>query len=199
MKTKYVSALILILLLLTACAPLVGPAPTQPAPTQPAPTKTVPPPATRPPVATRGPVRPAVTVTNINLPLNEKNVEHEYCQSPDVFLSNEDAQGLDESEIAAELMKRWLEYFNAPQAPDYCRVDGYRIERIYDQERIHRAPYEPQGDIMRAVQFSIRLVQLPNMWMSRAGEIDQQNWLHTGCILAIFHTQTGYTMKFANV
>jgi len=34
--------------------------------------------------------------------------------------------------------------------------------------------------------------------MSWSGEIDEQNWLHTGHVIAIFRSSNGYTMKFAN-
>jgi hypothetical protein len=93
-------------------------------------------------------------------------------------------------------MELWLAYFNTPQASGYCRIDGYHIDNVY--ERTPDLPLEPKGDFMYVVQFSIKLVQTPNFWMSWAGEIDQQNWLHTGRNVAVFRSNAGYTMEFAN-
>jgi hypothetical protein len=95
-------------------------------------------------------------------------------------------------------MNLWLAYFNAPQAPDWCRIDGYKIDNVYYDERVPSLPLEPKGDVMRVVQFSIKLVQMPNIWMSFPGTIDQQNWLQIRADVAIFHSTDGYTMKFAN-
>jgi hypothetical protein len=137
------------------------------------------------------------TPTNIQLPFNDKNVEHVYCQYPSVKLSASNAQGLSDDEITEKLLHLHLAYFYAPEAPDYCRVDDYKIDKVYYDERTPYLPLEPKGDFMRVVQYSIKLIQIPNMWMSLAGEIDHQNWLHTGANLAIFRLEDGYTMKFA--
>jgi len=155
------------------------------------------PPATPLPPTVVSVQRPVIA-TKIQLPFNEKSFEGDYCQYPSVKLSTSDAQGLTVSEIARELMGLHLSYFNAPQAPDWCRVDGYKIDKVYYDERTPNLPLEPKGDFMRVVYYSIKLIQIPNMWMSLSGEIDQQNWLHTGANLAIFRLEDGYTMKFAH-
>ncbi|MFT3890788.1 MAG: hypothetical protein QM730_20725 [Anaerolineales bacterium] len=130
--------------------------------------------------------------------INDLSVDHEYCKSPDVFLSKSDVQGWSDDEVTQGLMKSWLEYFNTSDAPNYCRIDGYTIEKVYYDERTPYLPLEPKGDIMRVVQFSVKLVQYPNFWTPWAGEVDHENWLHTGINIAVFRTDTGYTMKFAN-
>jgi hypothetical protein len=138
------------------------------------------------------------TPTEVQLPFNDKNVESEYCrQWPPILLSIADAQGLSEDEIAGKLVGLFLAYFNAPQAPDYCRIDGYRIDKIYYDERYAYLPLVPKGDFMRAVLFSIKLIQIPNVWMAWAGPIDEQNWFHTGANVAVFRSDNGYTMQFA--
>ena len=139
-----------------------------------------------------------VTPTGFQLPFNDKNVENEYCQYPSVKLSASDAQGLSDDEIAGKLMDLHLAYFNAPQASDWCRIGGYKIDRVYYDERTPSLPLEPKGDIMRVVQYSIKLIQIPNFWMSLVNEVDQQNWAHIWANIAIFRSADGYTMKFAN-
>ncbi len=94
-------------------------------------------------------------------------------------------------------MELWLDYFNAPQAPAYCRIDGYVIDRVYYDEHTPFLHLEPSSNLMRTVQFSIKLVQYPTFWAPWAGEVDEQNWLHTGVTVAVFHSGAGYTMKFA--
>ncbi len=147
--------------------------------------------------STASPTSSTATRTQIQLPFNDQNVERQYCQSPSALLPPADAQGLSEDEIAARLMDLWLAYFAVPQAPDFCRIDGYHIDKVYYDERTPYLPLEPKGDFMRVVQFSIKLIQVPNFWMSWAGEIDPQNWLHTGNTVAVFHSSSGYTMQFA--
>jgi len=190
MKTKIFIMVALVVIILASCVPA----------TEVAPTKTIVPLSTStftPPTPTIESLQPLATPTDFQLPFNDKNVESEYCQYPLVKLSVSDAQGLSDDEIAVKLMDLHLAYFNAPQAPDWCRIDGYKIDKIYYDERAPYLPLEPKGDFMRVVQYSIKLIQIPNMWMSLAGEIDHQNWLHTGANLAIFHSTDGYTMKFA--
>jgi hypothetical protein len=138
--------------------------------------------------------------TENNLPvfeINEFTVDHKYCTSPEVFLPIANAQGLNDDGIARKLMELWLDYFNTPQAPNYCRVDGYVIDKVYYDERTPSLPLEPKGDIMRVVLFSIKLIQYPTFWASQAGDVDKENWLHTGNNIAIFSSNSGYTMKFA--
>jgi len=190
MKVESVLTILLATLVVAACATPSPVAPTQMPDPLPYPAVTSSPATTNPTVS-----RP--TSTAIQLPFDDSNVENEYCQSPEVELSIPDSQGLSEDEIAAKLMDLWLAYFNAPQAPDYCRIDGYHIDKVYYDDRAQYLPLEPRGDFMRKVRFSIRLIQVPNFWMSWAGEIDRQNWLHTGNNLAVFRSNDAYTMKFA--
>jgi hypothetical protein len=190
MKINSIVAVLLVAFILTSCAPA----------TKVAPIKTI----AHSSTSTFTSLSPTIesvqrlaTPTEFQLPFNDKNVESEYCQLPSVKLSASDAQGLSDDEIAEKLMDLHLAYFNAPQAPDWCRVDGYKIDKIYYDERTPSLPLVPKSDIMRVVQYSIKLIQIPNMWMSLAGEIDQQNWLHTRADVAIFHLPDGYIMKFA--
>ena len=141
---------------------------------------------------------PNATATQSQLPFNDTNFEDEFCQSPKIVLSLADANGLDENEIAGKLMEKWLAYFHAPQAPDYCRIDDYRIDKIFYDEQTADLPLEPKGDFMRIAQFSILLVQMPNFWMSWSGQLDQQNWFHTGGHVAVFRNEDGYTFEFAH-
>ncbi len=142
--------------------------------------------------------------TPIQLPfvkVDEGHTDIEYCDKPnEVFLPISDAHGLSEDEIAGKLISLFLDYYNNPQAPGYCRVDGYRIEKVFYDENLATSPtMMPKGDFMRVVDFSIKLIQIPNVWMSYSGEIDQQNWLHTSEVLAIFKHKTRgvYTMVFS--
>lgn len=101
-----------------------------------------------------------------------------------------------EDEIAGKLMGLWLAYFNAPQTPDYCRIDGYHIDEVYYDEQI--LILEPKADFMRKVLYSVKLIQTPNYWMTYQGVLDQQNWHHTGANVAVFRSDSGYTMEFAH-
>lgn len=127
----------------------------------------------------------------------EDNAKREYCKFPAVQLPMAETKNLSEDEIAEKLMRLFLDYFSVSEAPDWCRIDDYTIDKVYYDERTPSLPLEPKGDIMRVVQFSIKFVQLPNFWMSWSGEIDGQNWLHTGNNVAIFRSDAGYTMEFA--
>ena len=135
-----------------------------------------------------------------NIPLStETPVEREYCDKPHpVYLPVSEAQGFTDDDIAEKLMSLHLDYYNNPQAPDFCRIDGYRIERVYYDERTPYLPLEPKGDFMRVVLFSIKLIQKPIGWTAVPGEIDKQNWLHTGINMAVFRLEDGYRMAFAN-
>lgn len=169
MRTKTTLVVLLGMLMFTACAPEVKPTPE--------------------------PVSPVSTEGGIPVfEINETTVDHEYCQLPEVLLSTTEAQGLDDDEIARRLMTLWLDYFNVPQAPGYCRVDGYVIDRVYDDNR----PVEPRSDLMRTIEFSLKLVQYPALWAAWAGEVDAQNWLHTSVTIAVFRSGEGYTMQLAH-
>jgi hypothetical protein len=182
MKTKIVVAL-LIVAFSVSCAPVAKVVPTETPFHLPTLTNTL--------------IQSQATPTDIQLPLNEKNAESQYCQSPAVRLPISDAQGLSDDEIAGKLMDLWLSYFNTPLAPDYCRIDGYHIDKVFYDAYQLSPPIEPQGDIMRVIHFSIKLVQRPSFWASNPGEIDPQNWLHTGNSVAVFRSDHGYTMQFA--
>jgi hypothetical protein len=173
MKTKTLLVVLLGMLMFTACVPEVKPAP--------------------------APVSPVSTEGGIPVfEINETTVDHEYCQLPEVLLSTTEAQGLNDDEIARRLMALWLDYFNTPQAPGYCRVDGYVIDRVYYDDRSAFLPLEPRSDLMRTIEFSIKLVQYPALWAAWAGEVDEQNWLHTGVTIAVFRSDEGYTMQLAH-
>ena len=136
--------------------------------------------------------------TPIQLPIIEGNPEIEACSNPvDIFLSISDAQGLTDDGIAEKLMSSYLNYFNSPQTPGYCRIDGYRIEEVYRDEKLE-STVSPKGDFIRVVDFSIKLIQQYSRWMNYSGEIDQQNWLHTSNVLIIFKVEAEgvYTMRF---
>ena len=137
------------------------------------------------------------TPTEFRLPFNDKNVESHYCQGHGDMLAAREGQGLSDDEIVRRVMGRWLAYFQAPKAPDWCRIAGYSIDEVYYNASALAPPVEPQGDIMRVVRFSVKLVQVPNAWMSFAGEVDQRNWLHTAEAVAVFRSVNGYTMQFA--
>ncbi|MEJ5312059.1 MAG: hypothetical protein WHX52_20015 [Anaerolineae bacterium] len=188
---KTLVMILLSVFVLVSCAPA----------TKIVPTKTMVPVSTStsaPAPATPESLQPAATPTAIQLPFNDKNFESEYCQYQSVKLPISDTQGLSDDEIARKLMDLHLAYFNTPQAPDWCRIDGYKIEEVYYNESTRYRGLEPGSNLMRTVRYSIKLIQIPNMWMSLPGEIDQQNWLHTVADLAIFRLEDGYTMKFAH-
>jgi len=169
MKTKATLVVLLGILMFTACTPEAKPTPE--------------------------PVLPVSTVGGIPVfEINESTVDHVYCQLPDVLLSTTEAQGLDDDEIARRLMTLWLDYFNTPQAPGYCRVDGYVIGSVYADNR----PVEPRSNLVRTVEFSLKLVQYPALWAAWPGDVDEQNWLHTNATIAVFRSDEGYTMRFAH-
>jgi len=136
--------------------------------------------------------------TELQLPYDDSDIENVYCLSPNVNLPDSDTSGLNDDEITGKLLGLWLTYFNNAKAPAYCRIDGYRIDKIYFGDPAYYEPLEPQGDFMRTVQFSVKLIQVPNFWMGWMGVIDQQNWLHISHDVAIFHSSGSYSMKFAN-
>lgn len=141
---------------------------------------------------------PIVTATQVQLPVIYEVADYVYCQFPEVLLPISDAQGLSEDEITEKLMELSLAHFTAPEAPGFCRIDSYRIDEVSYDESFPFYILSPQGDFMRGVSFSVKLIQLPCMWRAYSGEIDQQNWLHTGKGVAVFRSTNGYTMKLAN-
>jgi hypothetical protein len=191
MKIRNISFVFLVIFVLSACSPAAKVLPTETVTQKPTSTSTLLPSAIPS-------IQPLATPTAFQLPWNEiPNDTTGYCLLAPTQLVASDTQGLSEDEIAMKLIDLWLAYFNAPQAPGDCHVDGYHVDEVYYDERTPYLPLEPKGDFMRVVRFSVKLVQIPNSWMTWAGEIDQQNWLHTGANLAIFRLEDGYTMKFA--
>jgi hypothetical protein len=203
MKIRTTVVALLGILLFNSCAPVVRPTPTLIPTSIPSVTATLPPTRTATPQHPANSPTPQLSPvsTENGIPvfeINEFTVDHKYCSSPEVFLSTSDARGFNDDEIARKLMELWLDYFNTPQAPNYCRVDGYVIDRVYYDERTPFLPLEPRGDFIRIILFSIKLVQYPTFWAPWAGDVDKQNWLHTGHAVAVFRSDDGYAMKFAN-
>ncbi len=190
MKTEVSVLILLMVVMLASCTPAAEVVPLKTSLPVSSLTPAPPPPATKP-------SQPLATPTAFQLPVNESNYEGEYCQYPLVTLSALDAQGFSDDEIVEKLMDLHLTYFSASQAPAWCRIDGYTIDKISYDERTSYSSLEPQSDLMRVVQYSIKLIQVPNMWMSLPGEVDQQNWLHTAADVAIVHLD-GYSLHFAH-
>ena len=135
--------------------------------------------------------------TDIQLPFNPEVKNNGYCKPPSAILPVSDHNDISEDEIVYELIKIWLRRYTDPNAPLFCRIDAYRIDKIYYDLSILSGPLEPRGDFMRVVAFSVKLIQVPSDWMSFSGELDQENWLHLSQPVAIFKTNAGYTMQFA--
>jgi hypothetical protein len=135
--------------------------------------------------------------TDIQLPFNSESRINEYCQPPSAILPVSDNNDISEDEIVYELTKIWLRRYANPNAPLFCRIDGYTIDKVYYDLSILSGPLEPKGDFMRVVVFSVKLIQVSSDWMGFTGELDQENWLHLRQPVAIFKTNHGYTMQFA--
>lgn len=147
-----------------------------------------------PPIST--PV-PASSPTEIQLPFDPNVRSDKYCQPPSAILPVSDGDDISEEEIVHQLVKLWLRRYASPDAPLFCRIDGYQINRIYYDVDVISKPLAPRGDFMRVVQFSVKLIQFPNAWLSFAGELDSDHWLHIQHVVAISKTVGGYTMEFA--
>ena len=135
--------------------------------------------------------------TDIQLPFNSEAKNNGYCKTPSAILPARDNNDISEDEIVYELIKIWLRRYTDPNAPLFCRIDDYRIDKVYYDLSILSGPLEPRGDFMRVVVFSVKLIQVPSDWMSFSGELDQENWLHLSQPVAVFKTNAGYTMQFA--
>jgi hypothetical protein len=131
-----------------------------------------------------------IKATPIQLPYNEKSVKTKYCRAPVISLPISDTQGWSDDEIAEKIMRLYLDYFNNPQAPDYCRINGYRIDAVFRDEKWEATSLAPKNGFLRGVQFSIKLIHVPNYWMIYSGEIDEQNWLHLTDVLVVFKTES---------
>jgi hypothetical protein len=135
--------------------------------------------------------------TDMDLPYNPVTESSEYCQPPYAFLTLEESTGLSEDDIVHKLVELWLLRYENPDAHPYCRIDGYTIDEIHEDPDIAYKSLTPKSDLMRVVDFSVKLIQIPNDWLSFAGEVDRQNWFHTSHYVTVFERDTGYEMRFA--
>ena len=178
-----------LLLLLTACAPFPVTQPigvTQPAatsshlptlPPQPLPSTSTP-----SPTVVIGPTR-----TPIQLPLElpTASVEQIDCGGLYVLeLPVSELQGKDESDVVIKMAEIYLQRYTNPLLTAGCKVDGYRVDEIHTLTPAQAAPLSPKGDFLRGIRFSVKLIQLKSLWITYSGEIDQENWLHTGRVFA---------------
>jgi hypothetical protein len=136
--------------------------------------------------------------TDIQLSFNPDAGNNEYCKPPYAILPVEDGNDISEDEIVHELVKIWLRRYKQPEAPGFCRIADYSIDKVYDNPGIYSKVLEPRGDFKRVVVFSVKLIQVPSGWMSFAGELDQENWLHISHIVTITKINEGYKLEFAN-
>jgi hypothetical protein len=135
--------------------------------------------------------------TDIQLPFATNVSSDDYCKPPYAAMQVADGNDISEDQIVSELMKIWLRRYANEAAPAFCRIGGYTIDKVYYDPAIVNQPLEPRGDFMRIVDFSIELIQVPNAWMSFAGNIDQGNWMHISHVVSISETSDGYEMEFA--
>jgi hypothetical protein len=140
----------------------------------------------------------APSPTGMQLPFNPDTGSNEYCKPPYAVLSIEEGNDISEDEIVHELLKIWLRRYKQPEAPAFCRIADYSIDKVYNDPGVYSKVLEPRGDFKRVAVFSVKLIQVPSDWMSFAGELDQDNWLHVSHIVAITKTSDGYTLEFAN-
>lgn len=138
------------------------------------------------------------TPTDIQLPFNPNVSNDEYCRPPYALFAVSENNDISENEIVYELVKIWLRRYKQANAPAFCRIDGYTIDKVYDDPGLYTTALEPRGDFMRVIAFSVKLIQIPSDWMSFAGELDQSNWLHLRHVVAITKSSEGYKMEFAN-
>lgn len=137
-------------------------------------------------------------------PEHQGNDEYLYCVAiapPDPYPVSE-TQGLNEDEIAEKMMHLRLDYFSDPSAPDVCRIEEYKIDKISPAEpwMLDEGGLPPQS-FLRIVDFSVKIHQLPEYWINLGSEIDlpdgysgsaeQQNWLKTSIILVIYKISFG--------
>lgn len=139
----------------------------------------------------------SATATDIQFPDTLVSESSEYCKPPYALLPVDDNSDISEEEIVYKLVGIWLRPYSNPDAHPYCRIDGYKIDKVYYDLDLISQPLAPVGDFMRVVDFSVKLIQIPSDWISFSGELDQDNWLHLSQVVAVFRTNEGYTMKFA--
>jgi hypothetical protein len=135
--------------------------------------------------------------TDLQLPFATNVSSDDYCKPPYAAMQVADGNDISEDDIVFELMKIWLRHYANDAAPAFCRIAGYSIDKVYYDPAIVNQPLEPRGDFMRIVDFSIKLIQVPNAWMSFAGDIDQENWMHVSHVISVSETSDGYEMEFA--
>src|SRR5215211_2823420 len=141
---------------------------------------------------------PEPTPTDIQLPYNLVTESSEYCKMPYGYLPV-DERSLTQDEIVYKLVEIWLERYVNPDAHPYCRIDGYTIDGIHDDPTFFSQHLIPKSDLMRVIVFSIKLIQVPNDWMSfQSSELDQQNWLHISQTVAVVKTNKGYKLEFSS-
>jgi len=157
----------------------------------------IPVPEVAPPILAT-PTQIVPTPTGSQLPFDPNVSSDDYCRAPYAVLPVSDGNDISEDEIVYELVKIWLRRYIQPNAPAFCRIEDYSIDRVYDDPGVYSNALEPRGDFMRVVAFSVRLSQIPNYWMSFPGELDSDNWLHSGHIVAVTAVDEGYKMEFAN-
>ena len=145
---------------------------------------------------------PAPSPTPIQLPYKENSgsfTERQYCEEYLAKLSISDSIDLSEDDITIKLMALYLDHFNTPEAPDFCRIDGYNIGSITYDEKLNSSSLYPINGFMRRVRFSVKLIQTPSFWIPFPSTIDQQNWEHLWLPMAIhkIEDEDYYTIKFA--
>ncbi len=214
LKTIRVLLIVAFLVLgLAACSPSTAPVP-YPLSSTDTPVATVTPVPSRRPIITIDP-RLILTTTPLTQTLTPaesralatlnapRPTPDAYCYHPPKFLLPiADAQGLNEDQIVIKLMELYLAYHHSPQAPDLCRVEEYHIDRVYYDERFATLLIEPKGDFMRRVLYSVKLPLIDthpySFWAVLVVPEKDQGWYQSGANVAIFRSDSGYTMKFAN-
>jgi hypothetical protein len=138
------------------------------------------------PHPTRIPTQPAAAPTETRLPFTGYIYQGDYCQPlwSSFRLPYSDVQELSEDEIVGKLMELYFAYFLDPQAPDQCRIDGFTIDEVIDNERtqfMYVLSEYPNCDFTRIVSFSIQ---------------QKQDWLHKREYIVVLHYSSFYEMRF---
>jgi hypothetical protein len=145
--------------------------------------------------------RPVIPVSPTPVPSEHQgNDELAYCvgiPGPARILLS-DLHGLSEDEIAEKMLRARLDYFSNPKAPDYCRIEKYRIDKISKPEPWMLDNVSlPARSILRVVNFSVKMHQLSEYWFrfvtteidlpnGYTGDLKDQNWLKTSIILVVY-------------
>jgi hypothetical protein len=193
MRKNITTSLLLILLILGACIPKEAVQPVKTAEFSPASTalsRTV---TGAPPIKikTNTALPPYETSTPISL------ADETLCIYENLVLPDSEATGLNEDEIARKLIERWLIFYKDPKRPDRCRIEDFNITEISKDPSYLYEHLMPQGDFMRTVAYSIKYVQLQNIWVGSGKLIEKKHLIYTVKDMAIFHSDSGYTFKFA--